>query len=257
MSATQYVLIRHDDQTTTWARLDGSEVTPLDGAPWAGGKPSGEKRPRAGLRFAAPARPSKIVCVGGNYKAHAKELGNDVPAEPLLFFKPPSSLLDPDGTVELPPESTRVEHEGELAVVIGKRCRRTSPETAIGHVFGYTVACDVTARDLQKKDGQWTRAKGFDTFCPLGPEIVSGVDPSALSVRVTVNGELRQNGNTRDMVFDVATLVSYISNVMTLEAGDLILTGTPEGVGPLAYADRVRIEIAGIGSLEHGVARLQ
>jgi 2-keto-4-pentenoate hydratase/2-oxohepta-3-ene-1,7-dioic acid hydratase in catechol pathway len=253
MSTTRYVRIL--DDPPSWARLDDGEAVLLDAPPWAGGKPTGEKRPRAALRLTVPATPSKIVCVGRNYLAHAKELGNEVPAEPLLFFKPPSSLLVPGGTVVLPPESERVEHEGELAVVIGKRGRRIARQAAFDHVFGYAVACDVTARDLQRKDGQWTRAKGFDTFCPLGAELVTGIDPSALSVRVHVNGELRQDGNTKDMAFDVPTLVAYISNVMTLEPGDLILTGTPEGVGSIQDGDTVRVDIGGVGVLEIGVAR--
>lgn len=203
----------------------------------------------------SPAAPSKIVCVGRNYGAHAKELGNEVPKEPLLFMKPPSSLLAPGGTLLLPPESERVEHEAELAVVIGTRGRRIPVARALDHVFGYTIACDVTARDLQKKDGQWTRAKGFDGFCPVGPEVVQGVDPGSLGVRLRVNGQTRQDGNTRDMVFDVATLVAYISNVMTLEPGDLILTGTPEGVGPLVDGDSVEVEIEGIGVLRFGVGK--
>jgi 2-keto-4-pentenoate hydratase/2-oxohepta-3-ene-1,7-dioic acid hydratase in catechol pathway len=252
MSTTRYVRI-HDDPPR-WARLDGDDAELLDTAPWVGVVPTGERRPRAGLRFAVPATPTKIVCVGRNYLAHAKELGNTVPTEPLLFFKPPSSLLGPGGTVVLPPESERVEHEGELAVVIGKRGRRIPKSAALEHVFGYAVACDVTARDLQKKDGQWTRAKGFDTFCPLGAELVTGVDPGALSVRVHVGDELRQDGNTKDMAFDVPTLVAYISNVMTLEPGDLILTGTPEGVGPIRAGDIVRVDIEGVGALSFGVS---
>lgn len=203
----------------------------------------------------SPAPPSKIVCIGRNYRAHAQELGNEVPKEPLLFLKPPSSLLEPGGTLYLPPESERVEHEAELGVVIGRRGRRIPRERALEHVFGYSVACDVTARDLQKKDGQWTRAKGFDGFCPVGPEVVSGLDPSGLSIRLRVNGDLRQDGNTRDMVFDVASLIAHVSSVMTLEPGDLILTGTPEGVGPLAAGDRVEVEIEGIGLLRFGVER--
>jgi len=197
----------------------------------------------------SPAAPTKILCIGRNYRAHAKELGNEVPKEPLMFLKPPSSLLEPGGTLLLPPESERVEHEAELVVVIGKRGRRIPAAQALDHVFGYTVACDVSARDLQKKDGQWTRAKGFDGFCPLGPEVVSGMEAGSLGVRLWVNGELRQDGNTRDMVFGVAELVAYASNVMTLEPGDLILTGTPEGVGPLASGDRVEVEVEGIEKL--------
>lgn len=224
----------------------------LDVAPWLGGRPSGESTTDSIV--IAPAQPSKIFCVGRNYGAHAKELGNEVPKEPLFFSKPPSSLLAPGGTVILPPESERVDYEAELCVVIGKRGRRVKREDALAHVFGYSIACDVTARDLQKKDGQWTRAKGFDTFCPLGPHVVTGIDASALGLRLSVNGELRQDGNTRDMVFDIPELIARASAFMTLEPGDLLLTGTPEGVGPLADGDRVVVEIEQLGTLEFRVA---
>lgn len=237
-----------------WAEVAGASLRLLDAAPWQGGAPSGASEPLASAKLACPAAPSKILCVGRNYAKHAAELGNAVPDAPLWFSKPPSSLLGPGETVLLPPESGRVEHEGELAIVIGRRARRVPPARALEHVFGYTIACDVTARDLQKSDGQWTRAKGFDTFCPVGPFVVSGIDASALGVRVRVNGELRQDGNTSQMVFDVAALVSHASQMMTLEPGDLILTGTPEGVGPLADGDRLTIGIDELGTLELAVA---
>lgn len=248
---TRFARVEHEGRAT-WLRVDDGAV--LKGAPWVSEEVTGTADP-ARLPRLPPATPSKLVCVGRNYRAHAQELGNEVPKEPLLFFKPPSSLLAPGGTLLLPPESERVEHEGELTIVIGRRGRRIARERALDHVFGYTIACDVTARDLQKKDGQWTRAKGFDGFCPLGPEIVTGIDPAALGVRVRVGGSLRQDGNTRDMVFDVAALVAYVSNAMTLEPGDLILTGTPEGVGPLAAGDQVEVEIDGLGALAFDVAR--
>ena len=244
--------------TARYARIAGrfaverdGEWIALDGAPWNGARETGD---RVDGTPELAAMPSKIICVGRNYAAHAAELGNTVPKEPLWFSKPPSALLAPGGTVLLPPESARVEHEGELAVVIGKRGRRVARDRALEHVFGYTIACDVTARDLQKSDGQWTRAKGFDTFCPVGPYVVAGVDPSSLGVRVRVNGALRQDGNTRQMVFGVGELVSTASAMMTLEPGDLILTGTPEGVGPLAPGDRVEVEIDELGKLEFSVA---
>jgi 2-keto-4-pentenoate hydratase/2-oxohepta-3-ene-1,7-dioic acid hydratase in catechol pathway len=199
-------------------------------------------------------QPSKIIGIGRNYKKHAKELGNEVPEEPLMFFKPPSSLLDPGGTVVLPPESTRVDHEGELVVVLGQRVRRASLDEARRAVFGYSIACDVTARDLQTKDKQWTRAKGFDSFCPIGPWVVPLADAGALRVLLSVNGATRQDGNTRDMIFDVAALVAYTSQSMTLEPGDVILTGTPEGVGPLAGGDSVSVSIDQLGELRFGVA---
>jgi len=260
-----------------FARVEGGRALVLDGAPWLPGTaPTGEvvdgvddeakaltmgetpkpppKAPAA--RRLAPVTPSKILCVGRNYRAHAGELGNDVPAEPLLFFKPPSALLDPDGTIELPPTSisARVDHEAELGVVIGRRARRVGVEEAAACVFGCTVVCDVTARDLQKKDGQWTRAKGMDTFCPVGPVVVTGLDPQALGIACRVNGELRQNGSTRDMMFSVAAVIAYASQVMTLEPGDLLVTGTPSGVGPLRDGDRLEIEIPGIGTLAARVA---
>ena len=171
-----------------------------------------------------------------------------------MFFKPPSSLLDPGGTVLLPPESTRVDHEGELVVVIGRRARRIGVDEARRAIFGYSIACDVTARDLQQKDKQWTRAKGFDTFCPVGPTVVPLPDASALRLTLRVGEEVRQDGSTKDMIFDVPTLIAYASQALTLEPGDVILTGTPEGVGPLAAGDAVNIAIEGIGELAFRVA---
>jgi len=207
-----------------YARLDGALATLLEAAPWtASGSGTGATpRPWVEKDLVCPVEPTKIVCVGRNYAAHAKELGNDVPTEPLLFFKPPSSLLGPGGVVVLPGASTKVEHESELGVVIGKRVKDVSVAGALGAVFGYTMVNDVTARDLQKKDGQWTRAKGFDTFCPVGPWIETDVDPTQLRVQCRVNGVVRQDGLTAHMIFDVATLIAYVSRVMTLEPGDLI-----------------------------------
>ena len=182
-------------------------------------------------------------------------MGGDVPTEPLVFAKATSSLLGPGGTVLLPPESVRVDYEAELGVVIGRRCRRVPTESALSHVFGYTVVCDVTARELQFGDGQWTRAKSFDTFCPTGPHVVTGVDPGKLDLRLTIRGETRQAANTSDMVFDVARLVSHVSSFATLEPGDLIATGTPEGVGPLSDGDEVEVSISEVGALTFRVAR--
>lgn len=254
MIVQRYARLREPDGSGSWALVQGDLLCILDAPPWAGGQPSARTIPYANARLLAAATPSKIICVGRNYGAHARELGHEIPKEPLLFLKPPSSILDPDGTVVLPPESTRVEHEAELALVIGQRGRRIPVDQALAHVFGYLVACDVTARDLQNKDGQWTRAKGFDTFCPLGPELTAGIDSRELAIRLAVNGELRQNGNTRDMLFDLARIVAHISNVMTLEPGDLVLTGTPEGVGPLTPGDRVLVEITDLAPLRFEVA---
>jgi 2-keto-4-pentenoate hydratase/2-oxohepta-3-ene-1,7-dioic acid hydratase in catechol pathway len=198
-------------------------------------------------------RPSKIVAVGRNYVAHARELGHAIPTEPLIFLKPPSAVVGDEADVVYPRVSLRVDHEAELAVVIGRRCKDVNEGDALDYVRGYTCANDVTARDLQETDDQWTRAKGFDTFCPLGPDLVETLDPSALRVVARVNGEVRQDGNTNDMLFPVPALVAYISSVMTLEPDDVILTGTPPGVGPVQRGDIMEVEVEGIGVLRNRV----
>jgi 2-keto-4-pentenoate hydratase/2-oxohepta-3-ene-1,7-dioic acid hydratase in catechol pathway len=198
--------------------------------------------------------PTKIVCVGRNYADHAKELGNEAPAEPILFLKPPSALLKDGGTIVRPAISNVVHHEGELAIVIGRRAKNVKRTDWRDFVLGFTCANDVTARDLQKKDVQFTRGKGFDTFCPVGPHIEMDLDVGNLRVQVRVNGEVRQDGNTSQMIFDCGFLVEFISSIMTLEPGDLILTGTPAGVGPLESGDTVEVEIEGIGVLRNDVA---
>jgi len=209
--------------------------------------------PLTDVRLLAPSEPSKIICVGRNYVEHAKELGNEVPKVPLIFMKPPSSIINPNDTVILPPQSTQVEHEGELVAVIGKRGRHITTENAKKHILGYTIGNDVTARDLQKSDGQWTRAKGFDTFCPFGPWIDTDFDPADSVVTCRVNGQMRQMASTRDMVFNVGVLIAYISSVMTLDSGDLIFTGTPAGVGELKHGDEVVVEIEGLGVLKNSI----
>lgn len=203
-----------------------------------------------------PVTPSKIVCVGRNYREHAKELGNEVPAEPLLFFKPPSSLLAPNGVVRMPPQAERVDFEGELAAVIGRRASKLRPnDDWRAFVRGYTIANDVTARDLQKKDGQWTRAKGFDTFCPVGPFVSDEVDPQVgLLLETRVNGQLRQHGSTKDLIFAIPALLCYITAAIMLEPGDLVLTGTPGGVGPANAGDRVEVSINELGALSNTFA---
>jgi 2-keto-4-pentenoate hydratase/2-oxohepta-3-ene-1,7-dioic acid hydratase in catechol pathway len=238
-----------------FAKLDGERALVLDQAPWEDGRATSEALPLAESALLCPVESRKIFGIGKNYKAHASEMGGDVPTEPLVFAKATSSLLGPGGTVLLPPESVRVDYEAELGVVIGRRARRIPVERALSYVFGYTVVCDVTARDLQFGDGQWTRGKGFDTFCPTGPHVVTGIDPAGLDLRLTIRGETRQAANTRDMVFDVARLVSHISNFATLEPGDLIATGTPDGVGPLSEGDEVEVSISNVGTLTFRVAR--
>jgi len=212
--------------------------------------------PLSSVSLLAPARPSKILCVGRNYADHAKELGNEVPAEPLLFFKPPSALIPHGDTIVLPGNlSQRVEYEGELTVVIGRTCRNLSPQDDVRrYIFGYTCANDVTARDLQKKDGQWWRAKGFDTFCPVGPIVTDEIDPWAgVQVETRVNGVIKQSANTRIFIFSLDHVIRYIAQVMTLLPGDLVLTGTPAGVGPLASGDQVEVKVDGVGSLKNSV----
>ncbi len=205
------------------------------------------------VKFLAPVVPGKIICVGRNYAAHAAEHDADVPEYPLIFLKPPSSLIGPGDAIVLPPQSQRVEHEGELALVVGKPGRWLQPDEAIEIVFGYTIANDVTARDLQRKDGQWTRGKGFDTFCPIGPWIDTSFDPADSMLSCHVNEELRQMAPTRDMVFSITDLLVFISSVMTLEPGDLILTGTPAGVGLLSAGDTVSVKIERLGELSNPV----
>ena len=206
-------------------------------------------------RLLAPVRPSKIVCVGRNYREHAAELGHEVPKEPLLFFKPSSALLAPGGVVRRPKISERVDYEGELGVVIGKTCYQLGEDEDVRpYILGYTCVNDVTARDLQNKDGQWARAKGFDTFCPVGPVVVDGLDPWAgVGVETRVNGVVRQSGNTRDFIFPLDVIIRHIAQVMTLLPGDLIATGTPAGVGPVVAGDVMEVRVEGVGTLRNSV----
>jgi 2-keto-4-pentenoate hydratase/2-oxohepta-3-ene-1,7-dioic acid hydratase in catechol pathway len=204
----------------------------------------------------APVRPSKIVCMGRNYREHAAELGNDVPTEPLIFLKVPSALLPPGGTIRRPRISERVDFEGELAVVMGKACYQPAADADIKqYILGYTCVNDVTARDLQEKDGQWSRSKGFDTFCPVGPVVTDEIDPWAgVGVGTRVNGEVKQAGNTRDFIFALDTVIRYIAQAMTLYPGDLIPSGTPSGVGPVVAGDNMEVTVDGIGTLKNPVA---
>ena len=204
----------------------------------------------------APVEPSKIVCVGRNYREHAAELGHDVPAEPLIFLKPPSAIIGPGQIILRPKISARVDHEGELGVVIGKTCRNLKVDEDVRpYILGYTCVNDVTARDLQNKDGQWTRAKGFDTFCPVGPVVTDSTDPWAgIDVETRLNGKIKQQGNTRDFIFALDVIIRHIAQVMTLLPGDLIATGTPSGVGPLLAGDKVEVRVQGVGTLGNVVS---
>ncbi|HEU5223505.1 MAG TPA: fumarylacetoacetate hydrolase family protein [Candidatus Lumbricidophila sp.] len=234
--------------------VDDDALVVLKGDPmFAGFDPTGQRVPLTDAVLLAPVIPrSKVVCVGRNYRAHAEEFGNEVPAEPMLFFKPNTSVIGPGDAIVLPAQSSQVEHEGELAAVIGKVTKHVSEADALDHVFGYTIANDVTARDLQRADGQWARAKGFDTFCPLGPTISTDVSPEA-RLTVRVNGELRQDAPITDMVHSVAAIIAYASAAFTLLPGDVVLTGTPAGVGPLGDGDTVEVAIDGLGVLSNPV----
>ena len=205
----------------------------------------------------APVLPGKIICVGRNYSEHIKEQKAEVPTTPLLFLKPPSSVIGPSQTILLPPQSQQVDHEAELVVVIGKRGRWIQPNEASSHIYGYTIGNDVTARDLQRRDGQWTRSKGFDTFCPLGPWIDTEFDPTDAIITCHVNDVLRQMASTRDMIFNIAQIIAFSSSIMTLEVGDVIMTGTPAGISPLNPGDVVEAAIDGLGKLRNSVAAEQ
>jgi 2-keto-4-pentenoate hydratase/2-oxohepta-3-ene-1,7-dioic acid hydratase in catechol pathway len=212
-------------------------------------------QPLSVLILLAPVVPSKIVCIGRNYRDHAAELGNEAPKEPLLFLKPPSSLLPPGGTIRLPAVSHRVDYEGELGIVVARACYRLKADEDVRpYIRGYVIVNDVTARDLQKSDGQWSRAKGFDTFCPVGPIVSDAIDPeTGVTVTTRLNGAVRQHSTTKDFIFNIASLLRYISAAMTLNPGDLVPTGTPAGVGPMQSGDRVEVEIDGLGVLANPV----
>jgi 2-keto-4-pentenoate hydratase/2-oxohepta-3-ene-1,7-dioic acid hydratase in catechol pathway len=233
----------HEDETV-------AEISPH---PFGAFEYTGQRLPAGEVRLLAPVLPSKVVAVGRNYAAHARELGNDVPPTPVLFLKPSTAVVGPGDPIVRPDGVGRVDFEGELAVVVGKLVRRLTPADAIQAVLGFTCANDVTARDLQRADGQWTRAKGFDTFCPLGPWIETDLDSSDLAISTLVNGETRQHARTSQLEHGVAELLAFASRVMTLLPGDVLLTGTPAGVGPLEAGDRVEVEVEGVGVLANEV----
>jgi 2-keto-4-pentenoate hydratase/2-oxohepta-3-ene-1,7-dioic acid hydratase in catechol pathway len=234
--------------------LEGEHVRDISGPPWSAWTQGTRAWPLADVRLRAPIEPGKIVCVGRNYAAHAAELGNEMPKEPLIFLKPPSSIIGPLEPIVLTPQSQRVEHEGELALIVGRKCSQLSDsEDPLSYLIGYSCLNDVTARDLQKSDVQFTRAKGFDTFCPVGPHIETQLDPTDVLVETHVNGARRQSGRTSLMAYPVPFIVRWISRVMTLYPGDLIATGTPAGVGPLVAEDVVEVSVSGIGVLRNPV----
>jgi 2-keto-4-pentenoate hydratase/2-oxohepta-3-ene-1,7-dioic acid hydratase in catechol pathway len=254
--ATSRLIARYRiEGTECWGRHEGDVFVRLDGPPWLGGRESGPRDAVARVVLLPPAVPTKIVCIGLNYRDHVAESktavpgGGDVPAEPLLFLKPPSAVVATGEAVCYPRGVERLDPEAELAVVIGRRARAVPVSSALDHVAGYTCFNDVSARNYQRKDGQWTRAKGFDTFAPLGPWVAVGLDPGVLDVRCRVNGEERQHGNTANLIHPVPVLISFISHIMTLEPGDVIATGTPAGVAPVVPGDVVEIEVQGIGVL--------
>ena len=249
-------IVRYQTKTETpqFGWIYEELLGPIEGSPFCGFRRAEAYIPLNSVRLLAPLQPGKIICVGRNYAAHAREHNADVPEVPILFLKPPSAVIGQGDTIIIPPQSQQVEHEAELAVIIGKSGRWIPAEQAIDYIFGYTIANDVTARDLQRQDGQWTRGKGFDTFCPLGPWIETDFDPADALVTCNVNGELRQMASTRDMVFGVNQLIAFASSVMTMDAGDVLLTGTPAGVGSLLAGDLVEVTIEGLGTLRNPVA---
>lgn len=248
------VRFRHGDRIATGA-LEGEFVRPLQGTFFENPLPTGEDVPLSAVKLLAPVLPSKVVCIGKNYVEHAEEMGDDVPEEPIIFLKPSTSVIGPGDPIPYPRISEQVDHEGELGVVIGRLARKVRAEEAGNHILGFTCGNDVTARDLQRKDGQWTRGKGFDGFCPLGPWIETHLDPSDLALECRLNGEIRQSARTSQLTFGPNVLVEFITQVMTLLPGDVILTGTPAGVGPMKPGDRVEVAVEGIGVLENEVVQ--
>ncbi len=233
--------------------VDGLEVRALTAEPWAGGLPEGPKLRLSDVTLLAPALPTKVVCVGKNYRAHARELGSEVPKEPLIFIKPSTAVIGPGVPIRLPEASKEVHHESELALVIGRTVTGATPAEAKGAIFGWTCLNDVTARDIQRAEQHFTRSKSFDTFCPIGPVVETSLDPMEAVITCKVNGEQRQRGYARDMVVDPYALVAFISQVMTLLPGDVVSTGTPEGVGPIRRGEWVEVEVSGIGALRNPV----
>jgi 2-keto-4-pentenoate hydratase/2-oxohepta-3-ene-1,7-dioic acid hydratase in catechol pathway len=249
------VRFKHKEEPACYGWLLEEKIGSINGNIYGEYRRQEVEFPLAAVKLVAPTEPSKIICIGRNYVEHAKEHDAEVPKVPLIFLKPPSSIIGSGETIILPRQSQQVEHEAELVVVIGKRGKDILTEEAQDYIYGYTIGNDVTARDLQRSDGQWTRAKGFDTFCSFGPWVDTDFDASDAVITCKVNGQPRQMASTRDMVFNVSQLIAFISTVMTLEPGDLIFTGTPAGVGPLKDGDEVVVEIEGLGKLSNPVRK--
>lgn len=247
------VRVRLEDDEIAYGGVEAEGVRVHQGTPFVAWEPTDSVLPFEEVQLLAPVFPTKVVCVARNYVEHAAEQGVEVPDEPVIFLKPSTAVIGPGQPIVLPPEARTVHHEAELAIVVGRVSRKVKSEDASSYIIGYTAANDVSARDLQAKDGQWARAKGFDTFCPLGPALETELDPVGLSITCAVNGDLKQDGNTEDMVFGVAEIFEFVTRVMTLLPGDVILTGTPSGVGPMMAGDFVDVSIERIGSLTNPV----
>jgi 2-keto-4-pentenoate hydratase/2-oxohepta-3-ene-1,7-dioic acid hydratase in catechol pathway len=241
------------DKTISYGTIDGDSVSAITPDPFSRWKKTGESLPLAKVKLLSPCVPTKVVAVGLNYIDHAGELNMDVPDEPIIFLKPAEAVIGPDDKIVYPATSEQVDYEAEVGVVIKKRASLVAEEDTAGYILGYTCANDVTARDLQRKDGQWTRAKGFDTFAPIGPWIDTEFDPGAVNVQSILNGEIKQSSSTKNMIFSIPKLVSFISGVMTLNPGDVIMTGTPPGVGPMKRGDEITVYIEGLASLKNKV----
>ncbi len=250
----KFIRYKYGNEQPRYGWIYQDRVGPVEGEPFGEYRRLEVDIPLADVQLLAPVVPGKIICVGRNYIEHAREHEAPVPEWPMLFMKPPSSVIGPDSYIHLPPQSEQVEHEVELVVVMGKEARWVQPEDAFKYIFGYTLGNDITARDLQRRDGQWTRAKGFDTFCPLGPWIETDLDPADVLLSCRVNGEMRQMSSTREMVFTVQQLVAFTTSIMTLNPGDIIMTGTPAGVGPLEEGDVVDCSGEGIGTLTNHIS---
>jgi 2-keto-4-pentenoate hydratase/2-oxohepta-3-ene-1,7-dioic acid hydratase in catechol pathway len=252
----RYARVKTKENDIFYGIIKGKHIYTLDDGLFSKlNKTNTKKIPLDEVLFLAPCQPSKIVAIGKNYYDHAKELGTDVPKEPIIFLKPPTSILDPNGKIKYPKTSTRVDYEGELAIVIKKMASKVKAENAKKYILGYTILNDVTARDLQSIDTQWTRAKGFDTFCPIGPVITDEINPDNVDIKTFLNGQLVQSSNTDKFMFNIGNIIEFVTEVMTLLPGDVITTGTPAGIGPMNIGDKVVVEIEGIGRLENTVSK--